>query len=300
VESVDLGGSEEEVAARIRALTQPLIQHVSTRVFTEIYYNEQWMLGVLVQGAVADHKATFDMFISALKGLVEMLPDPMELRGVYLLNNEKEKTEGEEFDMEGDRHDRLLKHLEIDDDKRGGPTVFLFKSNGMSSGAEPIKATMQTDLTEHNIKTFFFEQVQKKLLEETTAKKRKATKRSETMPPNWRAKKIKHIVRETLEEWISGSKAAVLILICHGTVSSTLTKQFLSIAKLEKKYAGEVEFGKLNTGLNELDLTVPKEGVVRVRRESGGQISAEVVSRTIDGNQLANFISSVLQKKEEL
>ena len=27
--------------------------------------------------------------------------------------------------MEGDRHDRLLKHLEIDDDKRGGPTVFL-------------------------------------------------------------------------------------------------------------------------------------------------------------------------------
>ena len=27
--------------------------------------------------------------------------------------------------MEGDRHERLLKHLEIDDDKRGGPTVFL-------------------------------------------------------------------------------------------------------------------------------------------------------------------------------
>ncbi|XP_063686468.1 uncharacterized protein LOC134820176 [Bolinopsis microptera] len=76
VESVDLAGSEEEVVARIRALTHPTIQHVATRVFTEIYYNEQWMLGLLVQGAVSDHKAIFDMFISTLEGLKEMLPDP--------------------------------------------------------------------------------------------------------------------------------------------------------------------------------------------------------------------------------
>ena len=47
------------------------------------------MLGVLVQGAVADHKATFDMFISALKGLVEMLPDPMVILTQSLVQNIK-------------------------------------------------------------------------------------------------------------------------------------------------------------------------------------------------------------------
>jgi predicted naringenin-chalcone synthase len=55
--------------------------------------------------------------------------------------------------------------------------------------AEPIKATMKTELTEDSIKTFFFEQVQKKLLQETMAKKRKATKRSEVIPQNWKGKR---------------------------------------------------------------------------------------------------------------
>ena len=45
-------------------------------MFGEFYYKEQWALGLLVQGAVSDHKPTFDTFTSALKGLKEMIPEP--------------------------------------------------------------------------------------------------------------------------------------------------------------------------------------------------------------------------------
>ena len=62
---------------------------------------------------------------------------------------------------------------------------------------------MKTELTEHNIESFFFEQVQQKLLEDKMAKKRKATKRGEAIPSNWRGNclhgnvKIKYIELST-------------------------------------------------------------------------------------------------------
>ena len=56
-----------------------------------------------------------------------------ELRGVYLVNKKKQKEKTEEgtdggFDMEQDRFDRLFQHLQIDETKSEGPTVFLVRN----------------------------------------------------------------------------------------------------------------------------------------------------------------------------
>ena len=39
-----------------------------------MYLKEQWALGLLVSGSVAEHNSVFTVFISALKGLKEMIP----------------------------------------------------------------------------------------------------------------------------------------------------------------------------------------------------------------------------------
>ena len=57
---------------------------------------------------------------------------------------------------------------------------------------------MKTELTEHNIKSFFFEQVQQKLLEDKIAKKRKAVKRGEAIPSNWRGKCLNDNVKNLM------------------------------------------------------------------------------------------------------
>ncbi|KAL5267274.1 hypothetical protein ACHWQZ_G004343 [Mnemiopsis leidyi] len=306
VEALEVSGTEEEMVEKISHLSTPLLQHISAAVLNEVYLKEQWALGLLVSGSVAEHNSVFTVFISALKGLKEMIPGSQELRGVYLINKKTEEAESDTdggFDMERDRFERLVKHLQIDEDRNEGPTIFLFKSNGMGRGIEPDRATMKTDLTEHNIKSFFFEQVQQKLLEDKMAKKRKAVKQGEAIPLNWRDKKIKHIVRDTLQDWITENNADVLILICHGTQSSSLTKLLLSISKLEKQYGGKIQFGKVNTGLNDLDLPeIPTEGFVRLRGRSDGQILMEIISNVLDIQELTDYISSStsVRSKEEL
>ena len=59
-----------------------------------------------------------------------------ELRGVYLVNKKKQKEKAEDgtdngFDMEQDRFDRLFQHLQIDEDKSDGPTVFLVRNKSL-------------------------------------------------------------------------------------------------------------------------------------------------------------------------
>ena len=45
-----------------------------------------------------------------------------------------------------------------------------------------------------------------------------------------------------------------------------------STFQLEKQYGGKVEFGKVDTELNELQITVPSQGLVRVHADTDGQV----------------------------